>query len=176
MHRNSVILVDENDQVLGSEDKLLAHQQGLLHRAFSVFITRQHQGRIQLLMQQRAACKYHGALLWSNSCCSHPQPNENIEESAHKRIFEELGIRLNTLTWVGSHTYKAVMPNQLIEHEFDHLFIAHGDPALDCFNTNEVAALCWVSLTDIEQQLVSSPERFTPWFSPTLNKIKPFLS
>ena len=172
MQRNLVILVDENDQVIGSEDKLIAHQQGLLHRAFSVFIVREHNGETQLLIQQRAACKYHGALLWSNSCCSHPQMHENTQLSALKRVEEELGVTLNQLTWVGSHLYKAVMPNDLIEHEFDHLFIAHENPPITYFNPDEVECLKWQSLPGLEQQLVDSPELFTPWFLPTFEKIK----
>jgi isopentenyl-diphosphate delta-isomerase len=176
MLRNSVILVDTNDQVVGSEDKLLAHQQGLLHRAFSVFILREHNGQTQLLMQQRAATKYHGALLWSNSCCSHPQPYEDLTESAIRRVVEELGVELDDLTWIGSHTYKAVMANQLIEHEYDHLFVTHENPAIDCFNHDEVEALRWQSLADIAQQVEDSPELFTPWFLPTLNLVKQTLS
>jgi len=172
MLRNLVILVDENDRVVGHKDKLLAHQEGLLHRAFSVFIVREYQGETQFLMQQRAASKYHGALLWSNSCCSHPQPNEDLTTSALNRVVEELGVELKSLTWLGSHTYKAVMPNQLIEHEFDHLFIAHENPAIDCFNRDEVADLRWQTAEDIEQQLIDFPESFTPWFLPTFEKIK----
>jgi len=76
------------------------------------------------------------------------------------------------LTWLGSHTYKAVMPNELIEHEFDHLFIAYENPAIDCFNPEEVAALRWQTVTEIEQQLLDCPQVFTPWFLPTFEKIK----
>ncbi|OIQ48395.1 MAG: isopentenyl-diphosphate delta-isomerase [Gammaproteobacteria bacterium MedPE] len=176
MHRNSVVLVDENDQEIGREEKLLAHQQGLLHRAFSVFITRQHEGVTQLLLQQRAACKYHGALLWSNSCCSHPQPNEDVQSSALARVVEELGIHLKKITWVGSHTYKAVMPNLLIEHEYDHLFVAQENPALNHFNPQEVEALKWQSVADIERDLKLTPELFTPWFAPTFHKVKSALT
>lgn len=175
MQRNLVILVDENDQAIGQEDKLVAHQKGLLHRAFSVFIVRKYHNEIQLLMQQRAATKYHGALLWSNSCCSHPQPNEDIQLSALKRVEEELGVSLNEITPVGSHLYKAMMPNDLIEHEFDHLFISRENPKTNCFNPEEVQRLQWQSLPDLEQQLLTSPESFTPWFLPTLEKIKPFI-
>ncbi|MGB0834894.1 MAG: isopentenyl-diphosphate Delta-isomerase [Psychrobium sp.] len=176
MHRNCVVLVDENDQAMGSAEKLLAHQQGLLHRAFSVFITRQHQGETQVLLQQRAASKYHGALLWSNSCCSHPQPEEDVKSSALSRVVEELGVELKSLTWVGSHLYKAIMPNELIEHEYDHLFVAHENPAIDQFNPDEVQALRWASIDDIELQLQQTPEQFTPWFAPTFEKIKSVLS
>lgn len=175
MHRNSVVLVDENDQAVGSAEKLLAHQQGLLHRAFSVFITRYHAGAIEVLLQQRAATKYHGALLWSNSCCSHPQPDEDVASSALARVVEELGVHLTEITWVASHTYKAIMPNELIEHEYDHLFVAKDNPAIDQFNPDEVEALRWVSIRDIEQQLELTPELFTPWFAPTFNKVKSFL-
>jgi len=175
MQRNLVILVNENDEAIGQEDKLIAHQKGLLHRAFSVFIIRERHNQIELLMQQRAATKYHGALLWSNSCCSHPQPNENLQLSALKRVKEELGVNLNEITPVGNHLYKAVMPNDLIEHEFDHLFISRENPKTNCFNLDEVECLQWQSLPDLEQQLLASPELFTPWFLPTFQKVKQFI-
>ncbi|MGB1299164.1 MAG: NUDIX domain-containing protein, partial [Psychrobium sp.] len=85
---------------------------------------------------------------------------------------EELGVELKSLTWVGSHLYKAIMPNELIEHEFDHLFVAHENPAIDQFNPDEVQALRWQSLSDIEHALQASPEVFTPWFAPTFHKVK----
>ncbi|MDP2562879.1 isopentenyl-diphosphate Delta-isomerase [Psychrobium sp. 1_MG-2023] len=172
MNRNQVVLVDRNDNVIGSTDKLLAHQQGLLHRAFSIFIVREHQGHVQLLLQQRALHKYHCGGLWSNSCCSHPQPNESVTESALARLTEELGFSLSDLRWVGSHTYRAELTNELIEHEYDHLFVSWANPNLDNLNPDEVAAVAWVDIEQLEQLLTTKPHSFTPWFAPTFEKVK----
>ena len=121
MERNRVVLVDVNDNELGTADKMQAHEKGLLHRAFSIFVVRETNGVKEVLLQQRALTKYHCAGLWSNTCCSHPQSGENITQSAINRLTEELGFTVNNLIWVDSHCYKAKLSNDLIEHEFDHL-------------------------------------------------------
>ena len=175
MSRDLVVLVDSDDCDIGQEHKLIAHEQGLLHRAFSIFIARKRGNQTEILLQQRALSKYHCAGLWSNTCCSHPQPAEDVKQSALGRLQEELGFTLDDLTWVGSHTYRAQLSNDLIEHEFDHLFIAWADPDLSCINPQEVNATVWHTISDIEQQLRQSPQSFTPWFAPTLNKVKSLL-
>ncbi len=176
MSRDFVVLVDTNDNVIGSEEKLLAHQKGLLHRAFSIFIARQHQGETQVLLQQRAWSKYHCGGLWSNSCCSHPQPEEELKSSALARLNEELGFTLEDLTWVDSHTYRAELANELVEHELDHLFVAWAEPDVSQFNPSEVEATSWRSLAQIDEQLVSHPQQFTPWFAPTYEKVRASLN
>jgi len=170
------VLVDTNDNVIGSEEKLLAHQKGLLHRAFSIFIAREHCGETQVLLQQRAWSKYHCAGLWSNSCCSHPQPEEELKQSALARLNEELGFTLDDLTWVDSHTYRAELANQLIEHELDHLFIAWAEPDVSKYNPDEVEATTWLSLDEIDRQLAQTPHIFTPWFAPTYHKVRASLN
>mgnify|MGYP000415683808 CR=1 FL=1 len=176
MSRDFVVLVDTNDNVIGSEEKLLAHQKGLLHRAFSIFIARQHQGETQVLLQQRAWSKYHCGGLWSNSCCSHPQPEEELKSSALARLNEELGFTLEDLTWVDSHTYRAELANELVEHELDHLFVAWAEPDVSQFNPSEVEATSWRSLAQIDEQLASHPQQFTPWFAPTYEKVRASLN
>lgn len=176
MNRDLVVLVDANDNEIGSEEKLLAHQKGLLHRAFSVFIAREYQGQTQVLLQQRAWSKYHCGGLWSNSCCSHPQPQEELKSSALLRLKEELGFTLDDLTWVDSHTYRAELANELIEHELDHLFVAWAEPDVSQINPDEVEATSWLSIDEIDRQLLESPDQFTPWFAPTYQKIKASLN
>jgi len=175
MNRDLVVLVDANDNVIGSEDKLLAHKKGLLHRAFSIFIAREHKGETQILLQQRALSKYHCGGLWSNSCCSHPQPREALKSSALARLNEELGFTLDDITWVDSHTYRAELANQLIEHELDHLFVAWASPDVSKFNRDEVEATSWLTLEQIDSKLAQEPEQFTPWFAATFDKIRPAL-
>ena len=85
---SQLILVDEHDRPVGTCEKMEAHQKGLLHRAFSIFIFNR-QG--QMLLQQRALGKYHSGGSWTNACCSHPFPTEENREAALRRLQEEMG-------------------------------------------------------------------------------------
>jgi isopentenyl-diphosphate delta-isomerase len=140
-------------------NKLEAHQKGLLHRAFSVFVF-DTKGR--LLLQQRAAHKYHGGLLWTNTCCSHPQPGEAVEQAAARRLQEELGFS-TSLKKVFSFTYKAAVENNLTEHEFDHVFVGEYEGEISP-NSDEVAAYEYHSMANIKKLLNDQPGRFTSWF------------
>lgn len=159
MEKNEVILVDEQDQILGTMEKMEAHRQGLLHRAFSVFI---FDSKGRMLLQQRAAQKYHGGLLWSNACCSHPYPKENTMSAAHRRLKEELGFD-TALTEIFSFTYKAEVENQLIEHEFDHVFAGAFDGNV-IPNPAEVANYCYSTIQEIKTAIQDHPAKFTSWF------------
>src|SRR5689334_15327319 len=117
-----VILVDENDNPIGSAEKLAAHEQGgQRHRAFSVFIFRKRD-ELEVLLQQRASHKYHCPDLWTNTCCSHPQPGETITQAGERRLQEEMGIA-TPLTWVGKFHYIAHFDNGLSENEIDHVLV-----------------------------------------------------
>ena len=128
MH-SKVILVDENDVEKGIMDKMEAHQKGVLHRAFSVFVFN-YAG--ELLLQQRADHKYHSGGLWTNTCCSHPAPGEKIADAAVRRLYEEMGFNCE-LAHSFSFIYKAHFQNGLTEYEFDHVYIGYSDsiPALN---------------------------------------------
>src|SRR6187200_1451519 len=117
MKQQDVILVTALDEEIGVMEKMEAHQKGLLHRAFSVFIF-DREGK--MLLQQRAAQKYHGGLLWTNACCSHPYPHEDVKDAAKRRLAEELGFSIE-LKKIFAFTYKAEVENDLIEHEYDHV-------------------------------------------------------
>lgn len=159
MVTEQVILVDEQDNALGSMEKLEAHQKGLLHRAFSVFV---FNDKGELLLQQRAASKYHSPNLWTNTCCSHPRPNEHTLQAANRRLKEEMGIETE-LQLKGSFIYKANFDTGLTEHEFDYVFtgISNAQPTI---NKDEVENFVWLSLDEIKSQLKSNPEKFTVWF------------
>ena len=172
MSRNLVVLVDANDNVVGSEDKLRAHQNGQLHRAFSIFVARRIHGKVEVLLQQRAFSKYHCGGMWSNSCCSHPQPDEDLKQSAQGRLHEELGFGLSDISWIGSHTYRALLVNGLIEHEFDHLFIGWDQNPLIKPNPDEVCATQWLTVEQIELAITNQSLEFTPWFAATFDKVK----
>ncbi|MCI0919780.1 isopentenyl-diphosphate Delta-isomerase [Sphingobacterium rhinopitheci] len=159
MDRNNVILVDENDQQIGEMDKLLAHKNGNLHRAFSIFI---FNDKSELLLQQRASQKYHGGDLWTNTCCSHPQPGEQLKESALERLYFEMGLQCD-LEYSHSFIYKANVENNLIEHEYDHIFVgfSNQDPNL---NRDEAQDFKWMHLEDIFSDIAVQPSKYTYWF------------
>ena len=164
--RNKVVLVDEDDQALGEMEKLAAHKEGVLHRAFSVFIFNP-QG--ELLMQQRAADKYHGAGLWANTCCSHPQPGEDVLASAQERLQYEMGLRCK-LEFSHAFIYRAEVENNLIEHELDHVFVGYSDQ-VPHFNPKEVQDYKWTAVPDILQNMEAHPERYTSWFQIALPRV-----
>lgn len=157
-NEEQVVLVDEHDEPLGILGKLEAHRQGLLHRAFSVFL---FDGEGRLLLQQRALGKYHSGGLWTNTCCSHPRPGEPVRQAAERRCLEEMGIRC-VLEERFSFIYRAVLADGLTEHEFDHVLFGRFDgvPRPD---PREVMATTWIHRDALGAELHGTPERFTPW-------------
>ncbi len=154
-----VVLVDASDQPLGEMNKLEAHVQGKLHRAFSIFVFN-HRG--ELLLQRRAYNKYHSGGLWSNSCCSHPRPSESVIDAAHRRLDEEMGLTCN-LVPAFSFIYRAVLEDGLVEHELDHVLIGHSN-MLPTLNEEEVADFRYASMVNIRAELKQDDGRFTAWF------------
>ncbi len=165
-----VILVDEKDTPVGAMEKIEVHEKALLHRAFSVFI---FNDKGEMLLQQRAMGKYHSAGLWTNTCCSHPAPGTNTKEAAGKRLQEEMGF-ITPIEKVFDFIYTAPFDNGLTENEFDHVFIGnydgviHPDPA-------EVESYCYKSLAEIENELQTSPDKFTVWFKIAFPKVREYL-
>jgi isopentenyl-diphosphate delta-isomerase len=159
MKQQEVILVTLDDDPIGVMEKIEAHERGLLHRAFSIFIFDKN-GR--MLLQQRAEEKYHGGLLWTNACCSHPYPGESVEVGAQRRLEEELGF-IVMLKKIFSFTYKADVENDLIEHEFDHVFAGEYDGEIT-INKAEVAAFSYHTMQEIKSFLTQRPNDFTAWF------------
>ncbi|MBI3509308.1 MAG: isopentenyl-diphosphate Delta-isomerase [Bacteroidetes bacterium] len=154
-----VLLVDTYDRVKGTMDKLQAHQEGKLHRAYSVFI---FNSKGELLMQRRALDKYHSKGLWTNTCCSHPRPGELTHESAVKRLKEEMGI-ITSITKLFHFVYMSPMEDGLFEHEFDHVFIGTSD-AVPKKNESEVVDWRWASPEEITAEMDKNPGEFTLWF------------
>lgn len=154
-----LILVDANDQEIGVMEKMEAHEKGLLHRAFSILLFNL---KGELLLQQRALEKYHSPGLWTNTCCSHPRPKERTEDAAHRRLFEEMGMKAE-LNEAFHFTYRAALEHGLIEHEIDHVFIGFTEETPQ-INTTEVMAYQWISLEDIQTDIQKNPNRYTAWF------------
>jgi len=158
-----VILVNTSDQAIGVAPKLDAHRNAQLHRAFSVFI-RDPQGR--LLLQRRADGKYHSGGLWTNACCGHPRPGEQTRDAAQRRLREEMGIECELVN-TGAFTYRAEVGDELIEYEYDHVFVGafSGAPSP---NPLEIQDWRWISLDDVAAWLARDRAAFTAWFAEAL--------
>ena len=162
------MLVDRDDREIGTEEKLRAHETGALHRAFSVFVFDDQQ---RVLLQRRAAGKYHSAGLWSNTCCGHPRPGEDVGAAAARRLTEEMGIRVS-LTPRGAFIYQASLTNGLTEHELDHVFVGrfNGDPSPDHGEADDWA---WTPVAALEADCATRPERYTAWLPLALRSLAP---
>ena len=162
-----VILVDDQDKQLGTEEKLRAHSLGLLHRAFSVFIFRGEADNLELLLQQRQIDKYHCGGLWTNTCCSHPRLGEAVVQAGQRRLTEEMGIT-SALQPAGAFTYRAEFANGLIEHEYDHVLVGTYAGDQIKINPSEFEAYRWVKVDELRNNLVTEPHLYTPWLSMAL--------
>ncbi len=163
----NVILVDTNDTPVGQMEKQKVHLKGELHRALSVLIFNSDG---EVLLQQRAFSKYHTPGLWSNTCCSHPRPDEDSLNAATRRLSEEMGFT-TPLFKSFDFVYKAHFDNGLIEHEFDHVFFGtfDGDPIV---NPEEANGFKWVKLNSLMEDMRSAPENYTVWFRIIMEKME----
>lgn len=165
LQRENVVLVDENDQMIGTMDKWHAHKEGQLHRAFSVLVFNE---KNELLLQRRSATKYHTPLLWTNTCCSHPRSEETVVDAAHRRLREEMGFDCE-ITPLFEFLYKVEFEPGLFEHEYDHVFIGRWEGEV-AFDPSEVDAVRWISLEELKGEVQNQPENFTYWFKYLLEK------
>ena len=165
MIQEKVILVDTNDEPLGLMDKMAAHEQALLHRAFSVFILNENN---EVMLQQRASHKYHSPLLWTNTCCSHQRAGESNIQAGIRRLQEEMGFKTE-LKELFHFIYKAPFENGLTEHELDHVMIGYynEEPSI---NKEEVEDWKWMTIEDIKEDMHIHPEVYTVWFKIIFDK------
>jgi len=164
-----VVLVDAQDRAIGTAEKLAAHREGgRLHRAFSVFLF-DDEGNV--LLQQRAAAKYHFPLLWTNACCGHPRPGEEVLAAARRRVEEELGVEVD-LHPAFAFVYVAEdAVSGLTEHEYDHVLVGRlGQPPVSC--PDEVAAVAWWGPAELLRDVTLRPDRYTPWFRQALGELE----
>ena len=159
MEEELVILVNQQDEQIGLMPKMEAHEKGILHRAFSVFVFNKNG---ELLLQQRASTKYHSPLLWTNTCCSHQRNGERNIEAGKRRLQEEMGFACE-LREVTSFIYKADFDNGLTEHELDHIMIGYFDES-PAINKEEVESFKWMTLEDVKSDIVENPDQYTAWF------------
>ncbi len=165
MQEENVILVNEKDEQIGLMPKMEAHQKGVLHRAFSVFIFNH---KNELMLQQRAHSKYHSPGLWTNTCCSHQREGESNIEAGKRRLQEEMGFSTGLKDTI-SFIYKAPFDNGLTEHEFDHILVGkyEEDPVL---NPEEASSFKWMSLEKVQEDMEVNPHLYTAWFKIIFDK------
>lgn len=161
-----VILVDENDNQIGLMEKMEAHEKGLLHRAFSVFI---FNTKGEMLLHQRAISKYHSGGLWTNACCSHPRDNEATIDAAHRRLGEEMGFDCE-IKEEFHFTYKSALDSGLTEHELDHVYIGEYEGEINP-NPEEVESYKYISIPALTKDMEESPEKYTEWFKICLEEV-----
>lgn len=161
-----VVLVNTKDKEVGFMDKMEAHQKGLLHRAFSVLI---FNSKNEFLIQRRADTKYHSAGLWSNTCCSHPAPEEGIIEASHRRLKEEMGLTCDTLTDLYHFIYKIEFENHLFEHELDHVIVGFTD-SQPVLNPSEASDWKYISFEELKKDIAANPDSYTFWFKVIFEK------
>jgi isopentenyl-diphosphate Delta-isomerase len=160
-----VILVDEQDHEIGTMEKMEAHRKGLLHRAFSIVI---FNSKGEMLLQQRAAEKYHSGGLWTNACCSHPRPGETLEDAGKRKLLQEMGFSCN-LNYSHKFIYKVELDNQLTEYEWDYVLVGNYD-GTPVVNPLEAQAWKYQSLASIRKHANENPEDYTCWFRLMLNQ------
>ena len=167
MRKEKIILVTEKDEPIGTMEKLEAHEKGLLHRAFSVFI-KNSEGK--WLLQQRAKTKYHSGGLWTNTCCGHPRPGEETLSAAHRRLREEMGFDCPLEEAFVFH-YQAELDHGLRENEIDHVFVGTFDGKINA-NPEEADGWSWKTREEIEKDIAARPKKYTYWFKATMEKAK----
>lgn len=165
MKEEQVILVNEKDEPIGLMPKMEAHEKALLHRAFSVFI---FNDKKDLMLQQRAAHKYHSPLLWTNTCCSHQREGESNLAAGKRRLQEEMGF-VAELKETTSFIYKAPFDNGLTEYEFDHIMVGYFNDEPN-INPDEVADWKWMSLEAVKEDIAQQPGIYTEWFKIIFDK------
>lgn len=170
MIEEKVILVDVNDKPIGLMDKMAAHEQALLHRAFSVFVINDKK---ELMLQQRASHKYHSPLLWTNTCCSHQRAGESNIQAGKRRLEEEMGFKTE-LKELFHFIYKAPFDNGLTEHELDHVMIGYSNEEPN-INQEEVESWKWMKIEDIKNDMELHPEIYTVWFKIIFDKFYHYL-
>ncbi len=169
---NDIVIVNYDDEQIGKTSKQEAHEKGLLHRAFSIYIVNE---KNEILLQKRNINKYHSGGLWTNTCCSHPASDCNLLEFASERLQEEFGIK-SDLEEIGQFVYRNQFDNNLTEYEYDHILFGQVKNISVFPNPEEIDDFSWCSIDAVENLLLKEPEVFTAWFLPSFFIFKKFMN
>lgn len=169
IEKEFVVLVDANDNDIGTMEKMEAHEKAVLHRAFSIFI---FNTKGEMLIHQRAFSKYHTPGLWTNTCCSHPRLGETLQQATSRRLREEMGMEAD-IKKIFDFVYKADVGQGLIEHEFDHVFVGTTD-VLPNINREEVETYSYIKMDDLRNDINMHPEKYTVWFKIAFDRVEEY--
>ena len=169
MEKEFVVLVDQDDKQIGLMEKMIAHENAVLHRAFSIFI---FNSKGEMLLHQRAFSKYHSPGLWTNACCSHPREDESLEQATSRRLKEEMGMECK-LTKAFHFTYKADVGLGLIEHEIDYVFVGETNQT-PLINPKEVDNWKYMPMNELTADITEHPEKYTAWFKIAFDRLVEF--
>lgn len=167
MKKQYVVLVDKSNRKVGVVEKIQAHREGKLHRAFSIFI---FNSKGKLLLQQRKRTKYHSGGLWTNTVCSHPRPNETYLQAVHRRLKEEMGFDCPVKKQL-CFIYDTGFQNGLTENEHDCVFVGRYDGKPKP-NPKEIMALKWISVPGLKKDITKHPSKYSVWLKIALPKVK----
>ena len=166
-----LILVNELDEPIGVMEKIEVHIKGELHRAFSIFV---FNSKGEMLLQQRALTKYHSGGLWTNACCGHPIPGEEVRDAAQQRLKEEMGFNTD-IQKAFSFIYKAAVSNGLTEYEVDHVFTGTFEGII-IPDISEVKEYCYMGMDTIREAIRFNPNKYTEWFKIAFPKLEVYLA
>ena len=169
IEKEFVVLVDANDNDIGTMEKMEAHEKAVMHRAFSIFI---FNTKGEMLIHQRAFSKYHTPGLWTNACCSHPRLGETLQQATSRRLREEMGMEAD-IQKIFDFVYKADVGQGLIEHEFDHVFVGTTD-VLPNINREEVETYSYIKMDDLRNDINLHPEKYTVWFKIAFDRVEEY--
>lgn len=169
IEKEFVVLVDANDNDIGTMEKMEAHEKAVMHRAFSIFI---FNTKGEMLIHQRAFSKYHTPGLWTNACCSHPRLGETLQQATSRRLREEMGMEAD-IKKIFDFVYKADVGQGLIEHEFDHVFVGTTD-VLPNINREEVETYSYIKMDDLRNDINMHPEKYTVWFKIAFDRVEEY--
>lgn len=164
-----VVLVDANDNDIGTMEKMEAHEKAVLHRAFSIFL---FNTKGEMLIHQRAFSKYHTPGLWTNACCSHPRMGETLQQATSRRLREEMGMEAE-IHKIFHFLYKADVGQGLIEHEVDHVFVGATD-VLPNINREEVETYAYINLDELRTDIKLHAEKYTAWFKIAFDRVEEY--
>jgi len=167
MKKEYVILVNKQNRKIGFMEKIQAHREGRLHRAFSIFI---FNTKGELLIQQRKKSKYHSGGLWSNTVCSHPRLHETYLQAVHRRLNEEMGFDCPVKRQF-CFIYNTGFKNGLTENEYDCVFVGtyDGQPNPD---PKEIMAHKWISMPSLKKEIAKHSNKYSVWLRLALPKVK----
>ncbi len=180
---NELLIVDHEDHIIGYDEKLHAHREGRLHRAFSLFVYDPE--KHQVLIQKRAEGKYHSGGLWTNTCCSHQYKDESWDTALSRCLMDELRLRVNVQAEAFDHQPEDGLKDEGIciqagvfqyfsdygemkEHEIDHVFVGClSRENLDQIDPEpeEISRVKWIGRSELDEWLDKEPEAFTSWFA-----------